>query len=186
MSDEINRSIPLSQLTKITIENARTGDTESARKILQWFCGAIKANTYGNGKPYVKPSGTGTQIDERILRYLAECFQKILEGAPGARVDANHALGLVEPRKKGRKNTKAKRQRDLDMFYKVNKRREQISAERKQRSTKRLPGELSPLDTAIDEVAKEYSVSYQTVKNAYDEVNRDINTAFKPTANQGN
>ena len=95
MKNPIIREDIFSQVLDATIERARNGDTESARKILGWFCGAIKDNTDKNGNPYRKPSGTGTQINERILRYVGECFKKILDGGPGARVNANHALGIV-------------------------------------------------------------------------------------------
>jgi len=87
MEDPVIRKDMFSQVLDTTIDRARNGDTESARKILEWFCGAIKANTDKSGRPYRKPSGIGTQIDERILRYVGECFKRILDGGPGARVD---------------------------------------------------------------------------------------------------
>ena len=49
-------------MVDFTIDKARSGDTESARKILKWFCGAIKANTDKNGRPYRKPSGTALEL----------------------------------------------------------------------------------------------------------------------------
>jgi len=104
---------PFNHLIDTTIEKAKNGDTESARTILRWFCGAIQANTDKEGKPYRKPSGTGTQIDERILRYLAECFRSILNDAPGVRVDANHALRLREAGKRGNKRTTESRKRSI-------------------------------------------------------------------------
>jgi len=181
-----------------TIDRARNGDTESARKILEWFCGAIKANTDKNGRPYrkssgigtqiderkrilryvgewngrPKPSGIGTQIDERILRYVGECFKRILDGGPSARVDANHALGIVAAGKKGNKKTQARRERELLTGLQVRNCHGRIKAERKISKGQRLRGELPPLEEAIKEVARKHHKSFDTVKNSYDEWNK--------------
>jgi len=157
------------EMVAYTINKARSGDTESARKILKWFCGAIKANTDKNGRPYRKPSGLGTQVDERILRYVGECFQKILDDGPGARVNANHALGIVEAGKKGNKKTKASRQHELDLGYEVIDCYARIKEERKKLKQQHLRGEPAPLEEAIKEVAEKYHKGIHTVKNAYDE-----------------
>jgi len=155
-----------------TIDKAKNGDTESARRILKWFCGAIKADTDKDGMPYRKPSGSGTQIDERILRYVGECFQKILDDGPGARVDANHALGIVEAGKKGNKKTKANRELELVIGLQVKDCYVRIKTERKITKGRRLAGALSPLGEAIKEVAEKYHKSPDTVRNAYDEWNK--------------
>ena len=62
---------------------------------MEWFCGAISANSDENGKPLIKPSGTGTQIDERIVRYFGECFQRVLSG-----VEVKAAMNLKNPANK--------------------------------------------------------------------------------------
>jgi hypothetical protein len=80
---------PFSRRVDSTIERAKSGDSAAARKILEWFCGAVSAHTK-NGKTLMTPSGSGIKIDDRILRYLGERFQIILESAGSA--DA--ALGL--------------------------------------------------------------------------------------------
>lgn len=183
MQDENIRNDLLGQMMEATIANAINGDTESARKILREFCGAIKANTDKNGKPFRKPSGTGTQIDERILRYLGECFEKILDDAAGARVDANHALGIVEAGKRGNKKTKVSRERALDIGYQVMDRHVEIKTERKRSS---LRGDDSPLDEAINDVAKKHKKSYQTVKDAYDEWKKLLNQGEDYLQNMGN
>lgn len=152
---------PFGQRVEITIEKAKNGDAESARKILSWFCGAIKANTAKDGKPH-----TGTRIDERILRYLGECFQEILGGGPGARVDADRALGLNSGQK-GNKKTKKGRQQTLDLGYEVKQHHNEIKAKRRNKFRGR-----TPLDTAISEVAKKNNKSEQTVRDAYDEWNK--------------
>ena len=157
------------EMVAYTINKARSGDTESARKILKWFCGAIKANTDKNGRPYRKPSGLGTQVDERILRYVGECFQTILEDGPSVRVNANHALGIVEAGKKGNKKTKAGREHKLDIGYEVRCSYLRIKEDRKISKRLRLIGEPAPLEEAIKEVAGKYHKGIHTVKNAYDE-----------------
>jgi hypothetical protein len=169
MENEVIHEGVFGQMVGSTIDKARNGDTESARKILKWFCGAIKANTDKNGRPYRKPSGLGTQIDERILRYVGECFQKILDDGPGARVNANHALGIVEAGKKGNKKTKASRQHELDLGYEVIDCYARIKEERKKLKQQHLRGEPAPLEEAIKEIARKYHKSISTVKNAYDE-----------------
>lgn len=168
----------LGKMVEATIESARNGDTESARKILGWFCGAIDGNTDKSGNPFRTPSGTGTQIDERILRYLAGCFKEILNDRPGARLDANHALGLVAPGKRGNKKTRASRERSLDMGYQVMERYEQIKNEAK-------PEGMSRLDKAINDVAKNHRTSYQTVKDAYDEWNKTKKKAIEEMKSMG-
>jgi len=172
MEYEIIYEDVFSQVLDITIERARNGDTESARKILRWFCGAIKANTDKNGKPYSKPSGTGTQIDERILRYVGECFKKILDGGPCAHIDANHALGIVEAGKRGNKKTKASREQELLIGLQVKDCYVKIKAERKISKGQRLRGASSPLDEAIKKIARKHHNSFDTVKNAYKEWNK--------------
>ncbi len=172
MEYEIIYKDVFSQVLDTTIDRARNGDTESARKILGWFCGAIKDNTDKNGRPYRKPSGIGTQIDERILRYVGECFKRILDGGPGARVDANHALGIVEAGKKGNKKTKASREQELLTGLQVRDCHDRIKAERKISKGQRLRGESTPLEEAIKEVAKKHHKSFDTVKNAYKEYNK--------------
>lgn len=166
------------QMVEATIESARNGDTESARKILGWFCGAIDGNTDKSGNPFRTPSGTGTQIDERILRYLAGCFKEILNDGPGARIDANHALGLVASGKRGNKKTRVSRKGTLDMGYQVMERYEQIKNEAK-------PEGMSRLDKAINDVAEKHDKSYWTVKDAYDEWNKTIKQAGEEMKNMG-
>ena len=108
---------PFNHMVDNTIEMARRGDTEAARTILRWFCGAIAANTDEKGKPHRKPSGTGTQINERILRYFGECFQKILDKSHTPDV----ALGLRKPPHREASRSLAKRNEDmaLDMAVKI-------------------------------------------------------------------
>lgn len=168
-----------------TIEKAKGGDTEAARKILKWFCGAIKANTDKDGKLHKSPSGIGIQIDERILLYLGECFNKILDDAPGIRTDANHALGIVEAGKKGNKKTRASRERELDIGYQVMDCHEKKKAEKQQSKEPRLLGDSSPLEKAINEVASIHKKSYQTVKDAYDELNKTKKQAVEEIRNMG-
>lgn len=95
------------------IRRAQAGDVQAARAILDDFVGAVKQNTDKHGKPHRKPSGIGTQVDERAIRYLAECFEKILAG-----VSADKALG-VKPGESGRPKTSGKRARDLDIATEV-------------------------------------------------------------------
>jgi hypothetical protein len=166
---------PFNHLIDMTIEKAKNGGTESARTILRWFCGAIRANTDKVGKPYRKPSGTGTQIDERILCYLDECFRSILDDAPGARADANHALRLREARKRGSKRTTESRKRKLDIGYAVMERHAEIKTEEKSLKSPRLRG-TPPLEEAIKDIATKYAVSEQTVKDGYDEWSKLIRT----------
>jgi len=175
----------LGQMIDSTIDRARNGNTEAAREILEEFCEAIKANTNKNGRPYRKPSGLGTQIDERILRYVSECFQKILDGGPGARVDANHALRIVEAGKKGNKKTKTGRERELDLGYEVMKCFKTTKEEKRKSNRQRLIGELTPLDKAIDEVAKKYHRSTSTITNAYKEWNRVLKVSMEELQNMG-
>ena len=172
MEDPVIRKDVFSQVLDTTIDRARNGDTESARKILEWFCGAIKANTDKKGNPYRKPSGIGTQIDERILRYVGECFKRILDGGPGARVDANRALGIVETGRKGNKKTKASRKQELLIGLQVRDCHVRIKAERKISKGQRLRGASSPLDEAIKNIAQKHHYSSHTVKNAYKEWNK--------------
>jgi len=169
MKIPIIREDIFSQVLDATIERARNGDTESARKILGWFCGAIKANTDKNGNPYRKLSGIGTQIDEPILRYVGECFKRILDGGPGARVNANHALGIVAAGKRGNKKTKASRGEELLTGLEVWDCHDRIKTERKISKGQRLRGESTPLEEAIKEVARKHHKSFDTVKNAYKE-----------------
>ena len=185
MGNSFIREDVFSQVLDTTIDRARNGDTESARKILEWFCGAIKANTDKNGNPYRKPSGTGTQIDERILRYVGECFKRILDGGPSARVDANHALGIVAAGKKGNKKTKASRERELLTGFQVRNCHVRIKAKRKISKGLRLRGELPPLEEAIKEIARKQHKSFDTVKNSYDEWNKTLKAAMKELQEMG-
>ena len=179
MDEEIIPYDLFSKMVDDTIARARNGDTESARKILKWFCGAIKTNTDKDGKPHVKPSGKGTQIDERILRYLGECFQKILDDASGPRVDANHALWLVTPGKRGVKKTRASRQKQIDIALEVWECHERNKEERKSSEQQLLRGEKSPLECAFGEVAKKREISCQTVKDAWDTLDKNSGLAEK-------
>ncbi|MDA0983513.1 MAG: hypothetical protein O3A06_10870 [Proteobacteria bacterium] len=95
------------------IRRAQAGDVQAARAILDDFVGAVRQNTDRRGGPHRKPSGIGTQIDERAIRYLAECFKKILDG-----VSADKALG-VKPGESGRPKMSGKRARDLDVATEV-------------------------------------------------------------------
>ena len=185
MEDPVIRKDVFSQVLDTTIDRARNGDTESARKILEWFCGAIKANTDKSGRPYRKPSGIGTQIDERILRYVGECFKRILDGGPGARVDANHALGIVEAGRKGNKKTKASREQELFTGLQVRNCNVRIKAERKISKRQRLRGEPTPLEEAIKEVAKKQHKSVATVKKSYAEWNKTLKSAKKELQKMG-
>lgn len=177
-NDIIRGGDPFEQIVEATIESARNGDTESARKILGWFCGAIDANTDKNGEPFRTPLGTGTQIDEKVLRYLAGCFKEILNDGPGVRLDANHVLGLVAPGKRGNKKTRASRERTLAMGYQVMKRYQQIKNEAK-------PEGMSRLDKAIKDVAKNHKKSCQAVKDAYDEWNKTKKKSIEEMKNMG-
>jgi hypothetical protein len=80
---------PFSQRLDSTIDRARSGDSTAARKVLEWYCGGVMAYTK-NGTSLITPSGCGIKIDDRILRYLGQCFQAILRSA----VSADVALGL--------------------------------------------------------------------------------------------
>ena len=84
---------------------------------MRWFCEAITANTDERGQPHRKPSGTGTQINERILRYVGACFQKILDKSHTPDV----ALGLRKRPYREASRSLAKRNEDmaLDMALKI-------------------------------------------------------------------
>jgi hypothetical protein len=70
------------QWVEALIKKAKSGnDPEAAKKLMELYSGAIFANTDKDGNPYRKPSGAGTQIDERIIRYFGECFQSMLDGS---------------------------------------------------------------------------------------------------------
>lgn len=71
------------------ISEANSGNSESAKWLLGQFVSAVKSNTDKDGLPYKKPSGTGTQIHEDVIRYVAERFQSVLDGVP-----ADKALGI--------------------------------------------------------------------------------------------
>jgi len=91
------------------IRRAQSGDVHAARAILDDFVGAVRENTDTHGHPYRTPSGLGTQLDERAIRYLSDSFEKILQGVP-----ADIALG-VKPGESGRPRHSEKRARDLQI-----------------------------------------------------------------------
>lgn len=74
-TDEIDRDL------KRLIARARGGDADAALRLLQLFAGAVDDTRRGRG--------TQTVVRERLNRYIAECFCKIMEGT-----DPMLALGL--------------------------------------------------------------------------------------------
>lgn len=92
------------------VKKAKEGNVEAAQGILKGFIGAVKQNTSRDGKPLSPHS----PIDEPYVRYLAECFQEILNQMEGGgRPDANKALNLSSKKRGARKKTL---ERDMDIF----------------------------------------------------------------------
>ena len=94
------------------------------------------------------------------------------------RTDANHALGITAVGKKGMKTAAGKRKDKLDIGYDVMEAHKAIKANRKISQERHLRG-VSPLDEAIEVIAKEKGVSNQTVRDAYDEWNKLVRTKYK-------
>ena len=108
-------------LIKEKIVIARQGDATAARWLIYEFCATVNENRQktpegefkltidGQRIPHLTPSGTHTQIDEALLNYLVECFEKIgnFEGESGSskRVNADVALNLAGFSKRGRKSS---------------------------------------------------------------------------------
>lgn len=101
----------MNDYTDDLIRRAKSGDTAAAKEILEGFVGAVEENTDCQGRPHRLPSGGGTPIHESTIRYLAECFQKILDD-----VSADKALH-VKPGKGGA--PKKPRQRELTIAAEV-------------------------------------------------------------------
>lgn len=101
------------------IREAKAGNVGFARLILHDFVAVVRENTVGgsieNGHPLRTTSGIETRLDERVVRYLAEAFQQILEGVP-----ADKALG-TKPGTGGRPKLGAARDRSiaLDVAVKI-------------------------------------------------------------------
>lgn len=89
---------------------------------------------------------SGREPYPELLNYLSKCFAKLLSGAEK---DANKALNLGKPRH--RPKTTATRERDEVLAFRVEELRE---------------GGMN-CDPAIEQVAKQTKLSFDTVLNAY-------------------
>lgn len=144
------------------IEAAKSGDTEAAAKLLKEFCASVRQNRRGGklgAEPLVRPVGntpySHTAFDERLLDYLAECFERVgnFEGSNVRSVTAGQALNL-ESRRKGRKTSQQtlpdSRVRGLRVYELYHDPKRNIS-----------------LEDAYEEVARIESKSAETVKKDY-------------------
>jgi|GEM_PF-6313785 len=163
-------------LYEAKLDSARNGDVEAALWLINDFCATVKNNRDSQGRPHRKPSGIHTQFDERILDYFRECFETLLAGKDdgGKKISADVALNLAGKGKRGRKASASTRQRHLSWGLLV---MQEYNANKS--SKKNLPVGSSPLDLAIERVAKQENQGIETIRDAYKEWKQLLRSAKK-------
>ncbi|WP_261509147.1 hypothetical protein [Burkholderia multivorans] len=174
-------------LLGLRITAARQGDAEAAQKLIAEFCATVRQNRErvrdenghftGPGqlgaKPLVRIIGdtpySHTSFDERLLDYLAECFEKVLSGKDqdGKRVSADKALNLTS-NQRGRKTSKSTRPRTLGRGQEVYEAYQaKTNSSKPPKLNKR--SQTGPLWDAIREVAEIRRISADTAARDYEE-----------------
>ena len=153
------------------IADARSGDSEAARWLLNEFVETVKQNRGRNGKPLRTPSGIHTQFQEPLLDYLAECLHPIannLKGNNFKRLTADQALHLATRGKRGAKSSSTTKKKSLGrgndawVLYK------KFSSRKDWPPYQARDPRLNPyLEKAIKQVAQEHKVAKNTVVRDY-------------------
>ncbi len=170
----------LDQLIDKKIEkakNAKKGNTEAAREILKMFHSQVRPTVTKIKNNEKQPEfcilSTHIAVDARILQYMAGCVEKIINDAPGQRMEADRAFGLTS-NEQGNKETVDSREKKLDIGFMVMERHQEI----KSQSKTRLRGDASPLDQAIAAIAYQRKLSTYTIQAYYNEFNA-LKNSFK-------
>jgi len=166
---------PTFDLLAARLEAATAGDVEAAKWLLREFCATVRQNRVGGvlgASSHVRMIGNApyahTAFDERLLDYLAACFERIgeYEGSKGRPITAETALHLAGG-SRGRKASPKTRQRQLGNGEAVHLRYMELAG----RSDFPLPNreETGDIWDAIRDVAVKHSISPHTAARDYRE-----------------
>lgn len=162
--------VEVTDFVKRKIKLAKDGDVESAKDLLKTFCTSVKNNRHIDKTGAKELRNPHTQFHEDLLDYLAESFEKILNGIKDKQPDVSFALNLSVKGRRGPKQKKGTRETHNSWGLAVYEAFHEI-----RKNPAAYPPSPAPLDQAIKKIADYEHKGIETIREAYNEFRNLLN-----------